>query len=77
MFYLVEREYRCLGQWEEKGVVYTYTQRRDIGTYECFVGNMLSDRKVFIKEAGEHCQRNVDLYRYGMEMNKKGNVFQN
>lgn len=32
-----EREYRCLGQWEEIGLVYTYTQRRDILTYECFV----------------------------------------
>ncbi|XP_037050218.1 uncharacterized protein LOC119084372 isoform X1 [Bradysia coprophila] len=65
-----EREYRCLGQWEEKGLVYTYTQRRDVGTYECFVGGMMSDQKIYIKEAGEHCQRHVNPYRYGMELNK-------
>lgn len=33
---------------------------------------MISEQKVFIKEAGEHCQRNVDLNRFGMELNKKG-----
>lgn len=69
-----EREYRCLGQWEEKGLVYTYTQRRDVGTYECFVGGMMSDKKIFIKEAGEHCQRHVNPYRYGMELNKIGEL---
>lgn len=66
-----EREYRCLGQWEEKGVVYVYTQRRDIDAYECFVGVMSSDQKIFIKEAGEHCQRNLNPYRHGMELNKQ------
>ncbi|KAJ6634781.1 hypothetical protein Bhyg_13360 [Pseudolycoriella hygida] len=65
-----EREYRCLGQWEEKGLVYTYTQRRDVGTYECFVGGIKSDKTIFIKEAGEHCQRHVNPYKYGMELNK-------
>lgn len=67
-----EREYRCLGQWVEKGLVYTYTQRRDVGTYECFLGGMMSDTKIYIKEAGEHCQRHVNPYRYGMELNKIG-----
>lgn len=65
-----EREYRCLGQWEEKGVVYVYTQRRDIDAYECFVGVMNSDKKIFIKEAGEHCQRNLNPYKHGMELHK-------
>ncbi|XP_049536613.1 uncharacterized protein LOC125951684 [Anopheles darlingi] len=65
-----EREYRCLGQWTHRNIVYTYTQRRDVGTYECFVGTMLSDRQIFIKEAGEHCQRDVNPHRFGMELNK-------
>lgn len=65
-----EREYRCLGQWEEKGVVFVYTQRRDIDAYECFVGVMMSDKKIFIKEAGEHCQRNLNPYKHGMELHK-------
>lgn len=67
-----ERQYRCLGQWEEKGLVYTYTQRRDVDTYECFVGSIVSGQKLFIKEAGEHCQRHADPYRYGMELKKVG-----
>lgn len=41
-----------------------------MGTYECFVGTMLSDRQIFIKEAGEHCQRDVNPHRFGMELNK-------
>ncbi|XP_058121055.1 uncharacterized protein LOC131285020 [Anopheles ziemanni] len=65
-----EREYRCLGQWTHRNIVYTYTQRRDVGTYECFVGTMHSDRQIFIKEAGEHCQRDVNPHRFGMELNK-------
>ncbi len=32
-----EREYRCLGNWEEDGVLYTFTQRRDMPGYQCFV----------------------------------------
>lgn len=69
-----EREYRCLGQWEENGLVYTYTKRQDVGTYECFVGGILSDNKLYIKEAGEHCQRHVNPFRYGMELNKVGKI---
>ncbi|XP_059091334.1 uncharacterized protein LOC131886899 [Tigriopus californicus] len=33
-----EREYRCLGEWREDGLIYTYTERRDMIGYECFVG---------------------------------------
>ena len=61
-----------MGQWEEDGLVYAYTKRTDFGTYECFVGGMLSNNRIFIKEAGEHCQRHVDPYRHGMELNKIG-----
>merc|ERR1711944_350272 len=34
-----DREYQCFGQWEEDGLLYTFTKRRDIpNVYECFVG---------------------------------------
>ena len=44
-----EREYRCFGQWEEPetGLVYTYTDRRDVPGSECFVGKTIDgDRNV-------------------------------
>ncbi|XP_018568692.1 uncharacterized protein LOC108908962 isoform X2 [Anoplophora glabripennis] len=68
-----EREYQCLGHWREANLLYTYTQRRDVaaGTYECFVGSIFTDEEIYIKEAGEHCQRNVDPLRHGMKLIKK------
>ncbi|KAG5885062.1 hypothetical protein JTB14_018292 [Gonioctena quinquepunctata] len=68
-----EREYQCLGHWRESNLLYTYTQRKDVaaGTYECFVGSIITDREIYIKEAGEHCQRHVDPLRYGMKLTKK------
>jgi hypothetical protein len=69
---VIEREYRCLGQWEEDGLMYTYTHRRDVGTYECFVGSIISNNEIFIKEAGDHCQRNIDPMHYGMKLTRKG-----
>ncbi|KAI5731571.1 hypothetical protein M8J77_012502 [Diaphorina citri] len=67
-----ERQYRCLGQWTEGGLTYTYTQRQDIGTYECFVGAIVSNNEIFIKEAGEHCERELDPSEYGMRLTRKG-----
>lgn len=67
-----EREYRCLGQWEEEGLTYTYTQRKDIGTYECFVGSIISNNEIYIKEAGKHCERDIDPLKYGMKLLRKG-----
>ncbi|XP_017782762.1 PREDICTED: uncharacterized protein LOC108567065 isoform X2 [Nicrophorus vespilloides] len=69
-----EREYRCLGHWDENNLLYTYTQRHDVadGTYECFVGSIISDKDIFIKEAGEHCQRKIDPMRYGMNLFNEG-----
>ncbi|KAF4525297.1 hypothetical protein B566_EDAN014818 [Ephemera danica] len=65
-----EREYQCLGQWEEGGLMYTYTRRKDVGSsfdfahqfqFECFVGSITSNTDIiYIQEAGEHCQRHVD-----------------
>nr|CAI5831537.1 unnamed protein product [Callosobruchus analis] len=68
-----EREYQCLGHWREGNLLYTYTQRNDVapGTYECFVGSIITDMSIYIKEAGGHCQRNIDPLRYGMQLTKK------
>lgn len=61
-----------MGQWEEDGVTYTYTQRKDIGIYECFVGSIVSHNEIYIKEAGEHCGRGIDPFRSGMKLQSKG-----
>lgn len=68
-----EREYKCLGHWREADLLYTYTQRKDVaaGTYECFVGSIITDNDIFIKEAGEHCQRHVDPLTFGMKLNRQ------
>lgn len=67
-----EREYRCLGSWEEDGVTYTYTQRRDIPGYQCFSGKIIrSGDEAYIKEAGESCIRGEDPLLYGMKIAKQ------
>ncbi|XP_071543356.1 uncharacterized protein [Panulirus ornatus] len=66
-----EREYQCLGQWEEEGRVYALTYRRDIHTYECFVGVIKTDGVVFIKEAGARCSRGVQPVILGMKLHRK------
>jgi len=70
-----EREYRCLGQWSENGLVYTYTYRRDVGTYECFVGEIVSNTEIFIKEAGEHCARGSEPLNSGMKLERNGKLW--
>ncbi|XP_066585714.1 uncharacterized protein [Prorops nasuta] len=72
-----ERTYLCLGQWEEKGVMYTYTMRNDTGTNECFVGLIVNDEEIYIKEAGDHCIRNIDPKEQGMRLYKKGQCYGN
>ena len=70
-----EREYKCLGHWEVDNQLYTYTKRLDISAniYECFVGSIIPDKDdIYIKEAGEHCQRKIDPVKYGMKLVKKG-----
>ena len=74
MFEFAEREYRCLGKWTERGLTYTYTERTDVLGYECFVGLIISDSELFIKEAGEHCQRDVEPLKLGMKLSRQGNV---
>lgn len=65
----------CLGQWEENGVMYTYTMRNDTSTNECFVGLIVNDEEIYIKEAGDHCLRDIDPRREGMRLYKKGWTF--
>lgn len=72
-----ERTYLCLGQWEEKGVMYTYTMRNDTATNECFVGLIVNDEEIYIKEAGDHCIRNIDPKTQGMRLYKKGQCYGN
>ncbi|KAF5272839.1 hypothetical protein FQR65_LT00435 [Abscondita terminalis] len=70
-----EREYRCLGHWTDGDLLYTYTQRKDIASeaFECFVGSIISEKEdIYIKEAGEHCQRLTDPMQYGMKLIKQG-----
>lgn len=67
---LTERKYQCLGQWTENNIIYTYAKRLDVPTYECFLGALASTEEIFIKEAGEHCRRDIDPYRYSMQLNK-------
>lgn len=33
-------------------------------------GALASSEEIFIKEAGEHCRRDIDPYRYSMQLNK-------
>ena len=65
-----EREYQCLGQWEEDGVIYTYTERRDMQGHECFVGVTTQQGEIFLQEAGNNCERGQEPLRYGMRMSR-------
>ncbi len=69
-----EREYLCYGQWieEETGLVYTYTERRDIPGKECFVGTMLDGDHYIITEAGQNCERGHQPRKYGMTLKRVG-----
>jgi hypothetical protein len=67
-----EREYRCFGQWEEAGLVYTYTRRRDVPGSECFVGVTLDDERNVVTEAGENCERGHQPTKYGMTLRREG-----
>ena len=69
-----EREYRCFGQWEEPGtgLVYTYTERRDIPGKECFVGiTMDDDERHMVTEAGANCERGHQPQKYGMTLRRQ------
>lgn len=46
--------------------------RNDTGTNECFVGSIINDEEIYIKEAGDSCLRNIDPKIEGMRLSKKG-----
>ena len=68
-----EREYRCFGQWSEPetGLVYTYTERRDILGQECFVGVDIDQDKSIVTEAGSNCERGHQPRKYGMTLQRQ------
>lgn len=82
-----DREYQCFGQWEEDGLLYTFTKRRDLpNVYECFVGgssmvaseydgsekqNQTKKRKISIIESGFNCRRGLNVNAFGMPLTKK------
>jgi hypothetical protein len=69
---LEEREYRCLGNWEEDSILYTYTARKDMAGHQCFAGKInRSGEEAFIKEAGESCVRGEDPLLVGMNITKE------
>ena len=67
----LDREYRCLGQWYEDGLLYTYTQRREVPGYECFVGKMDGRGGVKLAEGGNNCKRGLRVDMFGMTLTKK------
>ena len=66
-----EREYRCFGQWEEDGLVYTYTERKDVPGNECFVGVSVDDETHMVTEAGSNCERGKEPRKYGMTLHRQ------
>jgi len=67
-----EREYRCFGQWEENGLVYTYAERVDLPGNECFVGRELGADSSVVTEAGANCERGHRPEKYGMTLKREG-----
>jgi len=63
-----EREYRCLGEWTEDGLIYTYAERRDMIGHECFVGLVTAKGDIYLKEAGTSCERGQEPLKTGMRM---------
>ncbi len=38
-------------------MIYTYTERRDMIGYECFVGLITAKGDIYLREAGHNCER--------------------
>ena len=72
-----EREYRCLGQWKEDDLIYTYTERRDLIGYECFVGLITKKGDIYLKEAGNNCERSLEPLKYGMRLTQVSKCYGN
>ena len=75
--HVAEREYRCLGQWKEDGMIYTYTERRDLIGYECFVGLITAKGDIYLREAGHNCERGQEPLKYGMRLTQVSKCYGN
>lgn len=66
-----DRLYQCYGQFQDGGLVYTFTQRLDLPVQECFVGTTRDSVEHYVMEAGAHCKRGKEPSLYGMVMLKE------
>ena len=55
-------------------MTYTYTERRDKDSYECFAGAVVTEGEVYIMEAGTNCQRGMQVLDYGMKLLKQSRL---
>jgi len=67
-----DREYLCLGEWEEDGLLYTYTRRTHNPRHECFVGQVENGGRILLAEGGPNCRRGLRVDMFGMELSKRG-----
>ncbi|XP_059091809.1 uncharacterized protein LOC131887268 isoform X3 [Tigriopus californicus] len=72
---LEDREYQCLGQWEEDGQLFTYTKRRDVPGYECFIGSVDHMNGIYLIEGGVDCRRGLRVTSFGMKLSKRSNCY--
>ncbi|XP_059091808.1 uncharacterized protein LOC131887268 isoform X2 [Tigriopus californicus] len=70
-----DREYQCLGQWEEDGQLFTYTKRRDVPGYECFIGSVDHMNGIYLIEGGVDCRRGLRVTSFGMKLSKRSNCY--
>ena len=70
-----DREYQCLGQWEENGQLLAYVRRKDKNNLECFVGATDEFGQIHLSESGSNCQRNLKVIQSGMRLSKAGEFF--
>jgi len=71
-----DREYLCLGEWEEDGLLYTYTRRIHNPRHECFVGRVEREGRILLAEGGTNCRRGLRVDMFGMELSKRGHCDQ-
>ena len=69
-----DRLYQCYGQFQDGGLVYTFTQRLDLPVQECFVGTVLEGVEHYVMEAGVHCARGKEPSVHGMIMRKESDL---
>jgi len=69
-----DRLYQCYGQFQDGGLVYTFTQRLDLPVKECFVGTVLEGVEHYVMEAGVHCARGKEPSVHGMIMRKESDL---